>query len=157
MSIHPQPREVKDVTKQERRQTRERKGLVQIKRKPWRARDFIPRTLNQDDPFHLRLRGVREPSYKLQSGTMGRHGQVAPNPKLQNVNKAYLHQRNVQLVERVQHTATHQNLKSVWMYGCRRCPGKVQKLLHQRWNREAKPNNKLLLCKIGAIICLPKI
>ena len=156
MSIHLQPREVRDIPKHERRQTRELKGLVHIERKPWRARDFIPRALNQDDPFRLFLRGVREPGYKLQPGTVGRHGQAALGPKLQSVNKAYLHQRDVQLVERVQNTTTHQNPKSVWMYECRRCSGKMQELLHQQWNWEAKPNNTLLLCKIDGIIHLPK-
>ena len=80
MLIHPQHREVKDVPKQERRQTRECKGLIQIEMKPLSARDFIPRALNQDDPFYLRLRGVREPDYELQPGTMGRHGQAGPVP-----------------------------------------------------------------------------
>ena len=105
MSIHPQHREVKDVPKQEWRQTWERKGLVQIEMKPWRARDFIPWALNQDDPFHLCLRGVRELGYKLQPTPIGRHGQEAPSPNLESVNKSYLHQKNVQLVERVQHIA----------------------------------------------------
>ena len=72
--MHPPHREVKDVPKQEQRQTTERKGLVQIERKPWRAKDFIARALNHDNPFHLRLRGVKEPDYELQSGTVCQHG-----------------------------------------------------------------------------------
>ena len=123
--------------------------------KPWRARSLIPWALNQDDPFHLRLRGVKEPSYKLQPVTMGRHGQETPNPQLQSINETDLHQRDIHLVERVQHTATYQNPKKVWMYECRRCPGEMKELLHQRSNKEAKPSNKLLSCKVDDIICFP--
>ena len=151
MSIYPQPREVRDIPKPKRRQTQERKGLVKIEKKPQRARDLIPWALNQDDPFRFCLRGVKEPNYKLQPGTMGRHGQATLSPKLQYVNEAYLHQRDVQLVKRVHHTTTNQNPKGVRMYEYRRCPGKMKELLHQRWNGEAKPSSKLLSCKIEAL------
>ena len=53
----------------------------------------------------------------------------------------------------IQHTATHHNPKYVRMYKYRRCPSEVQKLLHQRRDREAKSSSKLLMGEINGIIC----
>ena len=37
------------------------------------------------------------------------------------------------------------------------CPGKVQKLLHQQLDGEAKPCSELLLDEVDGVICSPKI
>ena len=110
---------------------------------------------NQDNPFCLYFGGVREPGYKLQPRIVGQHRQAAPNPKFQSVNEANLYQRDVQLLERVQHTTTHKNSKNIRVYECRGCLGKMKKLLHQRWDKEAKPNSKLFSSEVDGVICLP--
>ena len=78
---------------------------IDLKKKPWRAKRRVPWAPNQDNPFRLCFKGVKEPGYKLQLRTVGRHREVAFNPKFQSVNETNLHQRDVQLIERVQNTA----------------------------------------------------
>ena len=46
------------------------KGTGLDQNEAWRAMGLIPHAHNQDDPFCLRLGGVREPSYKLQPRTI---------------------------------------------------------------------------------------
>ena len=88
---------------------------------------------------------------------MGPHGQAAPSPQLQSINEIDLYQRDIQLVERVQHTTTHQNPKDVLMYETRRCLGEMKELLYLQWNGEVKPSSKLLPCKVKALSASPTV